>query len=223
MQVASSIDEIVAAILGLHLRAGRKARLIGISGIDASGKGHVSATLAVQLADKAVRVALITADGWLNLPHVRFAPDGSGKVFYWHAFRFREMFSLLIEPLVRDGSVLLLADYTEETAACYRKQLYDFKAVDVVLLEGIFLFKREHQQRYDLRIWVDCSFQTALERALRRSQEALSPADTTAAYKRIYFPAERLHFRWDAPRDCAHFIYVNDPQPTRMGTAFDSQ
>jgi uridine kinase len=53
-----------------------------------------------------------------------------------------------------------------------------FDNVDLILLEGIFLFKRAHQQRYDFRLWIDCSFKTALERALRRSQEGLPPADT---------------------------------------------
>ena len=55
------------------------------------------------------------------------------------------------------------------------------------MLEGIFLFKRELQQCYDFRLWIDCSFKTALERALSRLQEGLPPADTIAAYERIYF------------------------------------
>jgi hypothetical protein len=51
---------------------------------------------------------------------------------------FEEMFSRLIDPRVRDGSMRLLADFTEETATAYRKHLYSFEGVDVVLLEGIF-------------------------------------------------------------------------------------
>jgi uridine kinase len=210
MQVASSIDEIVAAILGVRFRRGRKARLIAISGIDGSGKSYVSTLLAEKLTGKGLRVALIAADGWLNLPHVRFGGDEPGEHFYSHAFRFEEMFPTLIDPLVRNGRVRLLADLTEETATAYRKHLYSFEGVDVVLLEGIFLFKQEHQQRYDFRLWIDCSFETALERALVRSQEGLASADTVAAYDSIYFPAERVHFERDAPRDRADLVYVND-------------
>lgn len=161
---------------------GRRARLIAISGIDGSGKGYISPQLAEKLASNALRVALIAADGWLNLPEVRFGGDDPGEHFYSHAFRFEEMFSRLIEPLVRDGSIHVIAEYTEETANCYREHVYEFYDVDLILLEGIFLFKREYQHRYDLRLWIDCSFQTALERALSRSQEGLPPADTIAAY-----------------------------------------
>jgi uridine kinase len=34
-------------------------------------------------------------------------------------------------------------DYAEETATIYRKQLYEFKDIDIILLEGIYLLKRQ--------------------------------------------------------------------------------
>ena len=65
--------------------------------------------------------------------------DEPAEHFYSYAFRFRrEMFSRLIDPLMRDGSMRLLADFTEERATAYRKHLYSFEGVDVVLLGGIF-------------------------------------------------------------------------------------
>jgi uridine kinase len=164
VQIASSIDDITAVILGVRFHRGRRARLIAVSGIDGSGKGYVSARLAEKLSGKGFRVAAIAADGWLNLPHVRFGGDDPGEHFYSHAFRFEEMFSRLIEPLARDGSSHLTAEYVEETATCYRKHVYEFDDVDLILLEGIFLFKRELQQCYDFRLWIECSFKTALER-----------------------------------------------------------
>ena len=110
----------------------------------------MAARLAERLTDKGHNVALVAADGWLNLPHVRFCRDEPAEHFYSHAFRFEEMFSGLIDPLVGHGSVRLLADFTEETATVYRKHLYSFENVDVVLLEGIFLFKRELQHHEPL-------------------------------------------------------------------------
>ena len=82
---------------------------------------------------------------------------------------------------------------------------------DVVIVEGIFLFKREFRAHYDFTIWVECSFETALERALARAQEGLSPENTEAAYRRIYFPAQALHFAEDNPQASAHGTLANDP------------
>ena len=52
VQVASSIDDITAVILGVRFHRGHRARLIAVSGIDGSGKGYVSARLAEKLAVK---------------------------------------------------------------------------------------------------------------------------------------------------------------------------
>jgi uridine kinase len=81
----------------------------------------------------------------------------------------------------------------------------------VILVEGIFLFKQTYRSQFDLAIWVDCSFPTALARALERSQEGLPPAETIAAYETIYFPAQQIHFNKDNPRAAADLIYDNNP------------
>lgn len=82
----------------------------------------------------------------------------------------------------------------------------------MLLLEGIFLLKREHRHFYDVSAWVECSFETALERASARAQEGLSPIDTARAYESIYFPAQRIHLRRDDPRASADWILINDPR-----------
>jgi hypothetical protein len=41
----------------------------------------------------------------------------------------------------------------------------------VVVVEGIYLLKRELRAHHDVSLWIDCSFETALERALAREQE----------------------------------------------------
>ena len=82
-----------------------------------------------------------------------------------------------------------MADFAEETATEYRKHAYEFEDVDIILLEGIYLLKRSHRDHFDLTLWVDCTFETALEGALQRGQEGLSAADTVRAYETVYFPS----------------------------------
>lgn len=111
---------------------------------------------------------------------------GPVEDFYRDAIRFDEMF--------RDvGRVL--RDHRDD--------------IDVLVIEGIFLLKRELRDRYDLALWVDCPFATALERAVARAQEGLPPEDTVRAYRTVYFPAQEIHFERDAPRDSASAIIEN--------------
>jgi uridine kinase len=184
--------------------------LVGISGIDASGKGFITAKLAHQLEERGWRIASIGVDGWLNLPHVRFAALDPATHFYEQAFRFEEMFEQLVLPLRDHRSINLEADFTEEAATIFRKHRYDFRAVDIVLLEGIFLLKPAYRHHFDLTVWIDCSFATALKRAITRCQEKLPPRETIAAFETIYFPAQRFHIDRDDPRAAANIVISND-------------
>lgn len=124
--------------------------------------------------------------------------------------RFDALFEQLVLPLRASRSVRVTADTVTETATVYQRTTFEFLDVDVILLEGVFLFKSSLRPLYDRRVWVDCTEETALERAVARAQEGLPPAQTRAAYQRVYFPAQRLHEQLDRPRDTAHVVVRND-------------
>jgi uridine kinase len=186
--------------------------LAAISGIDGSGKGYVTSQLVRELQERGVNAVGINVDGWLNLPSIRFNPDRPAEHFYHHAIRFDEMFAQLILPLKRQRSIRVETDFAEETAHAFRRHLYVFQNVDIILLEGIYLLQRAFRKHYHWKVWVDCSLETALERALRRGQEGLPPDETIHAYRTIYFPAQEIHFRLDDPRATADAVIINDPR-----------
>jgi uridine kinase len=217
--VVKGLGRCVASILRSHQTTpvGRST-LVAVSGIDGSGKGHVSAQLCRELEDRGLRVALINIDGWLTLPETRFSQANPAEHFYLHAIRFDELFEQLVRPLRDHRSVHVEVDFTEETASQYRKRLYEFEDVDIILLEGIYLLKTGLQRHYDLSFWIDCSFETALERAVARAQEGLSPELTVAAYRTIYFLAQEIHFARDNPRAAASAIIENDSKRLRTSS-----
>jgi uridine kinase len=209
------LDEVVGRVCEARvLVPSRESMLVAVSGIDGAGKGHVSELLRTALAGHGLRAGVIGIDGWLNLPHVRFAESRPAEHFYRHAIRFDALFEQLVLPLRSRRSIRLEADFTEETASHYRKHVYEYHDVDVILLEGIFLLKRAFLVHYDLSVWIDCSFATALERALARAQEGLSREQTLAGYRTIYFPAQEIHFALDRPREAVTLEIANDPRLT---------
>ena len=88
------------------------AMLAGISGIDASGKGFISKILCRRLEQLGQRVALISVDGWLNLPSVRFDPDDPSGNFYRNALRLDELFERLVLPLRDRRSAEIETEHT---------------------------------------------------------------------------------------------------------------
>jgi uridine kinase len=176
------------------------ALLVGVSGIDGSGKGYVTDRLADRLREREPRVAVVNIDGWLEPPSRRFSPDDPARHFYEHGIRFGELFERLLLPLKRDRSIRLDADLTDPTGAeAFRRHEYRFDDVKIILVEGVFLFKRSHRAAFDLAFWVECGFDTALRRALARAQEGLLPEETVRDYRTIYFPAQHLHFEINDP------------------------
>jgi uridine kinase len=212
-QGALSLAAPVRRIRGVRRRLppGRSA-LVAITGIDGAGKGWIAEHLCRALSLAGLRAGVVGVDGWLNLPHVRFGTSDPAEHFYRHALRFDALFRQLVEPLRANRSVRLEADFAEERARSFRRHVYEYHDLDVILLEGIFLLKREHRRRYDLSLWLECSFETALARAIARAQEGLLPDETANAYRSIYFPAQRIHLERDDPRGAADLLLVNDPR-----------
>jgi uridine kinase len=94
------LASLVAQIIGARNRVpATRALLVGISGIDASRKGFITAEVAEVVRARSWNVAVVSADDWLNLPQVCINPDNYAKHFYQHAIRFDEMFESLVMPL----------------------------------------------------------------------------------------------------------------------------
>jgi uridine kinase len=183
--------------------------LVAVSGIDGSGKTTLSRRLAAQLEALGLRAALIHLDPWHNPPGVRFSADDPGRHFYANAFRFDELFERLVEPLRRARSVRLAIELTRLPENDAFVHTYDFDDVDVIVLEGIFLFKRELVGRYDLAYWIECPFEVALGRALARNQEGQDEAALRLDYETIYFAAQRIHLAEDRPCAAARAVIDN--------------
>jgi uridine kinase len=212
----ADIDALARAVLGARQSVpARESLLVAISGVDGSGKGYVAERLVSSLSARGLNAVTLHADDWLSLPHERFNEDRPAAHFYRHAIRFDEMFEQLVLPLKHTRSVHVDVDFAEETASEYKRVSLRYENVDVIVLEGIYLLKRAYRELYDFSVWIDCGFETALERALVRAQEGLGPDATTRAYETIYFAAQLIHFRLDDPRATADAILINDPRLER--------
>lgn len=211
----SNIQKIVEKICETHQKVPtQRSVLVAISGIDSSGKGYIAAKIWESLTSRGLNTVVINGDGWLNLPERRFNSYKPAEHFYSNAFRFQEMFTQLVLPLRDRRSIAIEVDFVEETATNYRKHRYEFKDVDIILLEAIYLLQPTFISYYDLSFWINCSFETALERAVARGQEGLTDQETIEAYQTIYFPAQEIHFQKDHPQSLATAIINNDRKIT---------
>ena len=183
---------------------------LGISGIDASGKGFVSNLLQSELEQQDLKIANINIDPWQNPTVLRLQKENPAKNFYDVVFRWDDFFTQLILPLKKSGSIYLETMLIRTDADEYYPYIYNFNKIDILLVEGIFLFKKEFLNYYDSKIWIDCSFESGLQRAIARNSENLSREQLVHDYNTYYYPAQRYHFQQDDPRKVSDILYCND-------------
>src|SRR5262245_61562431 len=112
MQRLTAVIEAALSRRACHPTA--MALLVGLSGIDGSGKGYLAKHLVTGLSARRLKTVAINADGWLNLPAVRFDPKRPGENFYENALRLDEMFARLVLPLRMNRSVQVTMDWVDE-------------------------------------------------------------------------------------------------------------
>ena len=120
------------------------------------------------------------------------------------------MFTKTVFPLRDHRSLRAEIPYADETAVEYRRRTLQFDDIEVIVPEGTYLLKHCFQFYYERAIWVECRFETALDRAFLRSQEGLPPEETIRDYRTIYAPAQEIHFQRDDPKGVADLIVNND-------------
>ena len=204
------IERLAEDVVARTRRAHKRAPLIALSGIDGSGKSMLAPALAAALREHDLHAAVVNVDPWHTPAAIRFNAADPARHFYRFAFRYEELFERLIDPLRRHRSVSLNLPLLRLVDDVWDEHVYDFRDVDVVILEGIFLLRRALRARYDVAVWVECSFETALRRALERNQEGLDETTLRRDYATVYFPAQRLHVRRDQPHATADLVIDND-------------
>ena len=186
------------------------ALLVAISGIDAAGKTTVSGKLAFSLREEGLEVAMISLEKWHNPRKRPISGPKPAVTYYQEAYKWQPLFEQLLLPLKQTRSVALKNATIEVAPEQFQTQNYEFAAVDVVLVDGVFLLKPQVRAYFDLGFWVEVSFTTALNRALKVKPRGVSISQYMANFQKVYFPAQRLHIERDTPQDVANAVYPND-------------
>lgn len=203
-----SQDRVLSEIRG-RLAAHDGLLVVGVSGIECSGKSTFAENLAHSLNEDGVSTHVVCIDRFLNPAPLRHQGDTLADAYYANTFRFEDLTNQIIEPARRAGRIcgdITVIDLENETL---KTQAVDTPGLDVLIIEGVFLFRDPLIGHFDLKIWVDIGFDAALKRAVRRPQEVDHYPNRTAIterYRARYFPAQRRHIKNDHPNERADLV-----------------
>jgi len=185
---------------------------VGIDGVDASGKTTLANLLADYLKSQNVDVIRASIDGFHNPKSIRYQKGrNSPEGYYKDSFNNQSIVDNLLAPLGNNGNLQ------------YKKAIFDFKTDSevvlpvqtankdsILIMDGVFLFRPELADYWDLKIFVEADFKITVSRATKRDGYYLgSEQEIQDKYNQRYVPGQLLYFQEAQPQEKADIIIGN--------------
>jgi len=185
----------------------RRNVFVGIDGVDGSGKTVFADELAELLAPRHPTVR-ISIDGFHRRRTERYrrgrhSPEG----FFLDSYDYAAFDRHVIAPLRAGPGPYLTASHDLDSDELLDAPAHRLAAPSVIVVDGIFLHRRELRAVWDLSVFLRVDFAVSAARMARRDG---SDPDPGAASNRRYVEGQRIYLREDAPERRAAVIVEND-------------
>jgi phosphoglycolate phosphatase len=192
-------------------------RVIGINGIDASGKTTFTESYARYLNHIGYKTAVIHLDDYHNPLALRRGdqsksggnPSDDIGAYYSYAFNYAQLIEEVLEPMMRHGSVdkdvlclNLDTDQYENTVH------YQIDSDTVVLIEGVLLFRPPISCYLQSKIFLQIGFGEMLRRARIRDVPKYGEA-FMKKYTDKYIPVQKRYLKEYAPDKTCDILIDN--------------
>lgn len=200
---------IAQQIKTLHSRS-RTLQFVALSGRDCTGKSTLAANVRGQLSDLGLSVNLLSIDTFLIPRHLR-APKTSEFIDYFeNAFDY-------------DSLVETLESIRGNTPSINAKGVV-VKPQDVVLVEGVFLLRKELCQWWNLRVWIETETSAIMKRAIKRDKEYFGDEESVRrVYENRCLPAQDYHIQRDMPKQNADITATFENEMWAVTTSEDKK
>ena len=180
--------------------------IVGIDGLGGAGKSTVSKETSKKLETDNYKVTVLHIDDFIQPRAVRYNDDyPEWECYYVLQWRY-DYLHRLIAPLRKgmafDGDIELY-DKNNDT---YYPSPTTIPVGSIVIIEGVFLQRKELSDIFDYMIYIDIPESTRLERVLEKDGYIGDSEQIKAKYNNRYFPAERHYWVSCAPRDNADYV-----------------
>ncbi len=181
--------------------------IIGIDGLGGAGKTTFAKDLKHELEQKGSHVTILHIDDYIVESKKRY---GTGfeewKEYYFFQWDIGLIQSQLFEKMHQYKSELMLPFYDHSTDKVVTKQV-DIASASILLIEGVFLQRKEWKPFYDFTIFIDCSREVRMERVLDRDVYLGEHVARVKKYERRYWPAEANYMEIEEPDEKADILY----------------
>lgn len=185
----------------------RNPMLIGVNGVDTSGKTIFTNKLSDYLIRRGFSIELIHIDDFHNPREIR-GKDDSAQGYIDNAFDLPKLSNLL--KTLKNGPTdiqMNLLDLDENTFT--KKTHFITNDHTVMILEGVMLYRPPLNELFDYKIFLDISFDEVLRRAEIRDVPKYGEA-FLQRYIDKYIPAQKMYLEKFSPKEQSDFVIDNN-------------
>jgi uridine kinase len=207
-QVRATLIESVARSIA-EINRGRLR--VAVDGRTASGKtsfGHELAAALRELGRPTLRASLDDfKKPWKDAAsYDRKLANG----YYRNAWDFDQVEALLLEPAGAHGSgIVALCSIDPRTQINHQRVVVEAPQDSVLIVDGVFAFRKEYNRFWDFRIWLEIAEELSLGRALERDGETAGVAEAATLHRERYAPSEDIYIGEVNPQALAHYVVDN--------------
>ncbi len=188
--------------------------IIGINGVDGSGKTTMASNLADTLRQRGSEALVLSVDDF-HFPRAHRARRGelSPEGFRFDSIDFESIATQALHPLrTAEAFPIRIATATRDLAQDRsRLETATVDAGSVVIVEGIFLFQAPVLPLLDFKIFVDVTFDTVLKRVVERDAVHFGTPDAVIErYTKKYIPGQMLYLDEVEPKKLADVVINNN-------------
>ncbi|MCZ8517874.1 MULTISPECIES: adenylyl-sulfate kinase [Paenibacillus] len=176
--------------------------LVCVSGIDASGKSTLAQRLQESLTERGMPVLPLSGDDFFFRRHVRYRNPDPAAGYYLDSCDYGTLFGELLVPLSRGELVRKTVTHVDWESDAYRETEYSVPEPSVIVVEGVFLLRRDLPDVFDYRIWLSLSFRAGVKRACSRERDLAYYGSVQAIrdrYLKRLYRGQLLHLQQDRP------------------------
>lgn len=183
--------------------------IIGINGIDTSGKSQFAKKLKGYLEEKGQRVQIIHIDDFHNPREIRYSGDNEVENYFFRSFNIKKLVDYLLRPIKKNKFLqekLTLLNLQTDKYDIVKN--YSVDKDTLVILEGVFIFREEIEPYLDYKVFIEIPIELCKERALQRDVP-LYGEDILKKYDTKYIPTQKYYLEKFPPRKYADIIIEN--------------
>ena len=198
-------DEFIAALVDLIPvpRPDGANLIVGIDGVDGSGKTRLADELAARMPASR-RVVRLSIDGFHQVRERRYRRGRTSPEGFWldsyDYTRFREE---VVEPFRRGRGTYLPAGHDLASDTPLTGPRCEVPRGSILLVDGIFLHRAELRDVWDLTVFLDAPFEESVRRMSVRDG---LPADPGAEENARYVGGQQLYLSECRPADRATIL-----------------